>query len=67
MISDANQTVKDKKFEVQISYTGFCTYQVEAKDKSDAIKKARELTINNSEISNNLENWEDGDEAEELK
>ena len=31
-----------KKFEVRIFHSSFCTYEVEAKNETDAILKARE-------------------------
>lgn len=59
--------MKDKKFEVQIYYTGFCTYQVDAYNEDEAIERTRELSINDNEILNNLENWKEADTAEEIK
>lgn len=53
-----------KNFEVRIFYSGYCTYQVKAKTKDDAIIKARKLPINNNEIFDNLENWKEADTAE---
>lgn len=59
--------MKNKTFEVKIYHSGFCTYQIKAKTESEAIKKAREFSINKNEILNNLENWEEADDAEEIK
>ncbi len=59
--------MKNKQFEVNIYYTGYCSYQIGAKNKNEAVKKARKLKINGSKIINSLENWEDADTAEEMK
>lgn len=59
--------MKSKIFEVKIYYTCFCTYQVKAKNRNDAICKARKFAINKNEIFGNLENWKEADEAEEIK
>lgn len=55
------------KFEVQIFYSGFCTYIVEAENKTEAIEKARLLEINKNELLSNLENWKEADTTEEIK
>jgi len=54
----------NKQFEVKIYSTGYCTYQVKAKDKNAAVIKARNLPIKQKEILSNLENWHEADEAE---
>lgn len=59
--------MKSKPFEVKIYHSGFCTYQVKAKTEGEAIKKARKFSINKNEILNNLGNWEEADDAEEIK
>jgi len=53
-----------KKFEVRIFLSSFCTFQVEAKNRAEAIVKARSLNLAKNEILTNLENWEEADEAE---
>lgn len=53
-----------KQFEVNIYYSSYCTYTVEAKDKTEAILKARKLGINENEILTNLETWVGADTAE---
>jgi hypothetical protein len=53
-----------KKFEVNIYYSSYCTYILEAKDKTEAILKARKLGINENEILTNLETWKEADAAE---
>jgi len=53
-----------KKFEVRIYLSSFCTFQVEAKNRAEAIVKARSLKFEKNEILANLENWEEADEAE---
>ena len=58
--------MKNKRMNVMIYYTGFCTYEVEAENEEEAILKARELSINKNEILTNLENWENADTAIEI-
>ena len=53
-----------KQFEVNIYYSSYCTYIVEAKDKTEAISKARKLEINENDILSNLETWVEADTAE---
>jgi hypothetical protein len=56
-----------KKFEVRIYYSGFCTYEVEAKNEEESIEKGRMLEINKNELWTNLENWKEADEAKEIQ
>ena len=56
-----------KHFEVKIFYSGYCSYEIDAENESEAIIKARNLPINNNEIWYNLENWEEADTAEVVK
>jgi hypothetical protein len=56
--------MEPKKYEVKIYYSGFCTYEIEAEDESDAITKARTRQVDSGEIVSNLENWEEADSAE---
>jgi len=53
-----------KMFEVNIYYSSYCTYILEAKDKTEAILKARKLGINENDILTNLEIWKEADTAE---
>ncbi|HPM11013.1 MAG TPA: hypothetical protein PK941_11270 [Paludibacter sp.] len=55
-----------KKYNVNIYYTGFCTFEVQAENESEAILKARNLPINQNEILSTIENWEEADLAFEL-
>lgn len=55
-----------KKFEVNIYYSSFCTYEVEADNMDEAIKKARKINTNENNILTNLENWEEADTAERI-
>ena len=59
--------MKNKHFEVKVYYTGFCSHEIIAKNINEAIQKARKLKIDNLELMNSLENWEDADTAEEIK
>ena len=52
--------MKNKKHEVNIYFSGFCTHEIEANSKDKAIEKARKLPINKKEILSNLENWFEG-------
>lgn len=67
MLPFAKQSMKSKIFEVKIYHSSFCTYQIKTKTESEAIKKAREFPVNNNQILNNLENWEEADDVEEVK
>ena len=56
-----------KKFEVQIYYSGFCTYEVEAENEEQSIEQARHLEIKKNELLSNLENWKEADTSTEIK
>ena len=56
-----------KKFEVKTFYSGYCSYEIEAENKTEAIVKARTLPINSNDILSNLESWEEADDAIEIK
>ena len=58
--------MKNKKFNVRIYYSSFCSYEIDAEDENEAILKARELPRNETEILENIEDWQDADEAIEL-
>ena len=58
--------MKLKKFEVTIYYSGFCTYQIEAKNDAEAIIKARNRQIDSIELLSNLENWKEADRVKEV-
>ncbi len=58
------EIMKPKKFEVKIYYSGFCTYQIEAKNDAEAITKARNRQIDSIELLSNLENWKEADTVE---
>ena len=58
--------MKSKKYSVNVYFSGFCTHEVEAKDEDDAITKARQLPIDESEVLCSLESWHEADEAEEI-
>jgi hypothetical protein len=55
-----------KRFDVKIYFSGYCSYEIEAKDAGEAIEKARQLPINNDKVLSTLENWFEADEAEEI-
>ncbi len=54
------------KYKVNIYYSFFNSFIVEAKNEEDAISIARSMQIDTEQISLNLENWEDADEAFEI-
>ncbi len=54
----------NKKFDVQIYYSGFSTHIIEAENEEEAILKARSRKIKLDEISSNLESWKEADDAE---
>lgn len=56
-----------KKYQVNIHFSTFCTYEVEAENEQDAILRARQFQINQNEIMNNLENWFEADTAIDLQ
>lgn len=58
--------MENRKFEVNIYYTGFCSYVIEAQNEAEAILTARKLPVNQNEIIINLENWEQADTATEI-
>lgn len=53
----------NKKYEVQLYYTRFSTYLVDAEREGEAILKARKEKIKLKDICSNLENWADADIA----
>ena len=55
-----------KKYEVQIYYSGFCTYEIKAANEKDAIEKARKMPLNEEEVLDNLENWFEADDVKEI-
>lgn len=58
--------MNNKKYEVNIYFSGFCTHEIEANSSGKAIEKARQLPINKNKILSNLENWFEADEAVEV-
>ena len=67
MISIKKDKNKDKKYKVNIYYTGFCTHFVSGKDESEAIFKARNTKINKEEFLTTLESWNEADTVEKIK
>ncbi|MBC6399622.1 MAG: hypothetical protein GDA51_00980 [Ekhidna sp.] len=56
-----------KKFNVNIYYTGFCNYEVSAKNEEEAIQIARNLKIKKQKFFTTLESWQEADTVEDLK
>ncbi len=58
--------METKKYEVQVYYTSFCTYEINAETEDEAILIARQRKINHEELSSNLDNWKEADTANEI-
>ncbi len=56
-----------KKYTVRIYYSTFVEKIVEEESEADAIIKAREFPIDEHQVLNNLENWNDADEIEKYE
>jgi hypothetical protein len=54
-------------FEVKIYYSTFCTYDIDAENKEEALIKARKLSIKEKDILTNLESWDDADDCMDIK
>ncbi len=54
------------QFEVQVYYSGYCSFVVEADSENDAIILARENPVNKDELFTNLENWKEANIATEV-
>ena len=59
-------TMKQKEFEVQIYYSGFCTYKVLAENKEEAINAAQKKQINYDELFSTLDYWAEANIAKEI-
>lgn len=55
-----------RKFEVTLYYSSLCHHILEADSADNAIIKARELKVSADDIVDNLDSWEDADEAREI-
>ena len=51
------------KFIVRKYCSGFCTYEVDAEDEISAYEKSKSLPIDDNQILNSLEEWEDCNEV----
>ncbi len=54
------------KYKVNIHYSSFNSFTVEAKNEEDAITIAHSMQIDLDQILSNLGNWEEADEAFEI-
>lgn len=54
------------KFSIRKYYSGYCSYEVEANDKDEALEKVKEMLINYDEVLGTLEDWEECDEVEQI-
>lgn len=50
-----------KIYEVNIYYSSFCTYEIEAENEEAAILNARKWPVIQDEILSNLESWKEAD------
>lgn len=55
------------KFNVRKYYSGYCSYEVEAKNENQAYVATKKLPINYEEILRTLEDWEDCNEVEPIE
>ncbi len=55
------------KFLVTKYYSGYCSYEVEAKNKDEAFEKVKDMPINYDEVMGTLEDWGDCNEAEPIE
>lgn len=67
LYEDGGIIMKNKRINVKVYYSGFCTYDIKAENEEEAIIKARKFPINKNEILSNLENWKEADTAIEIK
>lgn len=61
-----NNMATKKKYKVDIYYSTYCSYEVEAKSEEEVWQKVKGLDINSNEILSNLERWEEADTIEEI-
>lgn len=52
------------KFIVRRYFSGYCSYEIDAEDENMAYEKAKSLPIDENEILDTLEDWEECDEVE---
>ena len=52
------------KFFVKRYYSGYCTHEIEAETEEKAYELSKELSINQDEIFETLEEWNECDEVE---
>ena len=52
------------KYTVKLYYSSFCTYEVEAENEKQALKIATTMKIDNNEIMQNLQDWDEPTEIE---
>ena len=48
-------------------YSGYCSYEVDARDKDEAFEKVKEMPIDYDEVLGTLEDWEECNEVEPIK
>ena len=52
------------KYFVKRYYSGYCTYEIEAETEEKAYELSKELPINQDEIFETLEDWNECDEVD---
>ncbi|MDO4880791.1 MAG: hypothetical protein Q3983_05880 [Capnocytophaga sp.] len=55
-----------KKYIVNIYYSTFCSYEIEADNEEEAYEKAKEQSVNKEEIISNIEEWNEANTIEEI-
>lgn len=55
------------KFKINLFYSSFCSYELEAQNEEEALIKARKLSIDKTQILDNLEPWYEADELYMVK
>jgi hypothetical protein len=53
-------------YEVNLYYSSFCTYEIEAENEKTAILNARKLSVIQDEILSNIESWKEADSVMEI-
>lgn len=54
------------KFMVRRYFSCYCTYEIEAENASEAYQMTKKLPVDEIEILDSLEDWEDCDEVETI-
>lgn len=58
---------KKRKYKINVYYSTFYSYEVNAKNEEEAFEKIKDLYVNKDEILDNLERWQQADTIEEIE